>query len=132
MPNYSNQIRIDRGEVINAACNAGSGPAKLRLYDGTKPATGGSVTSQTLLAELTMTDPAFTVTATTLTAGTPAQDSSANASGTPTWARIVDSDNNFVSDFTAGVGSGEVQCSAAIVSGQPVSISSFVVTNGNQ
>ena len=49
-------LRNSRLDAINTAINAGAGADLIRIYDGTRPATGGAAT--TLLAELTCTDPA--------------------------------------------------------------------------
>ena len=79
-------------DAVAALCNAG----KLRVYDGTQPAAGGAVTTQTLLLEYTFGNPAFgaaaggTATANTIAAATVA------ASGTPTWCRAVKSDGTTI------------------------------------
>lgn len=79
-----------------------AGSALLRLYDGSRPATGGAAT--TLLAELTCNAtfaPASSGGVLTLNSIT--QDSSANAGGTCTWFRIVKSDGTtHVMDGSAG------------------------------
>jgi hypothetical protein len=124
-------IRNGRLDDINTALNAGSGAALIRIYDGTRPATGGTAT--TLLAELTCSDPAgasasggvFTFSAIT-------QDSSANATGTATWFRMVDSTATFVLDGNVGTSGSDLNLTTtSIVSGQPVSISSATITAPN-
>jgi hypothetical protein len=61
------------------------------------------------------------------------QDSSANASGTATWFRIVQSGgSNFVLDGDVGTSGSDLNLTTTtIVSGQPVSVTSFVITEGN-
>ena len=112
---------------------AGNG-ALLRIYDGTQPATGGAAT--TLLAELTCGTPfASGASSATLTLGSITQDPSANATGTATWFRIVKSDGTtHVMDgtVTATGGGGDLTLTtASIVTGQPVSVTSFTIARGN-
>jgi hypothetical protein len=126
-------IRNAMLDAILAAIDAGSGPGKVRIYDGTRPATGGTAT--TLLAELTMSDPASAgASGGALTLSAVTEDSSADSTGTATWFRVVDSDDNFVLDGSVSVsgGGGDMQMpTTSIVATQPVQISSFVITQGN-
>lgn len=78
--------------------------AKFKFYNGTRPATGAAITSQTLGATLTM--------GTTIgTAGSGVidideagmtQNSANHVSMTPTWIRLTKSNDTFVSDFSIG------------------------------
>ena len=80
-------LRNNMLDEITALIDAGAGAGLLRIYNGTRPATGGSAT--TLLAELTLSDPcAAAASGGILTFSAITQDSSANASGTATWARV--------------------------------------------
>jgi hypothetical protein len=128
---YVTTLRNTRMDAINTAANAGAGAALLRVYDGTRPATGGTAT--TLLAELTFSDPAFGASASgVLTASSITQDSSANATGTASWFRVVDSAGNAVMDGNCGTSGSDLNLTTlSIVSTQPVSCSSFVLTEGN-
>ena len=128
---YASTLRNTRMDAINTAANAGAGAALLRIYDGTRPATGGTAT--TLLAELTFTDPAFAAASGgVLTASAITQDSSANATGTASWFRVVDSSATFVMDGNCGTSGSDLNLTTlSIVSTQPVSVSSFVLTEGN-
>lgn len=128
---YSTTLRNARMDAINTAANGGAGAALLRIYDGTRPASGGTAT--TLLAELTFSDPAFGASASgVLTASAITQDSSANATGTATWFRVVDSSATFIMDGNVGTSGSDLNMTTtAIVSTQPVSCSSFVITEGN-
>jgi hypothetical protein len=103
----------------------------IRIYDGTQPATGGTAT--TLLAELTCsTTFAPAASGGILTANGITSDSSANATGTATWGRLTTSGGTAVADFTAGTsGTSLILTTASIVATQPVSISTFVITEGN-
>jgi hypothetical protein len=106
--------------------------ALLRLYDGARPATGGAAT--TLLAELTC-NATFAPASSggVLTLNAIAQDASANATGTATWFRIVKSDGTtFVMDGSVGVSGSDLNVTTtSIVATQPVSVSSFVITEAN-
>lgn len=116
---------------ITAAIDAGVGAALIRIYDGTRPATGGAAT--VLLAELICTDPAAPGAASgVLTFSAITQDASANATGTATWFRIVDSAFAIVFDGSVGVTGADLNLTTtSIVATQPVSISSATITAGN-
>jgi hypothetical protein len=126
---YSSTIRNAMMDSITTAAGAS---ALLRIYDGTRPATGGTAT--TLLAELTC-NATFAAGASSgvLTLNSITQDSSANATGTATWFRIVKSDGTtHVLDGNVGTSGSDLNLTTtSIVSAQPVSISSFVLTEGN-
>lgn len=128
---YATTLRNTRMDAIKLAVDAGSGAGILRIYDGTRPATGGAATN--LLAELTFNDPSFPSAGSgVITASAIVQDSSANASGTATWFRVVDSTGSFVMDGNVGtVGSDLNLTTTSIVITQPVSVTSFVLTEGN-
>lgn len=109
---------------------AGNG-ALLRIYDGTRPATGGSATTK--LAEFTLGSP-FDAAASSgaLTPTLPA-DTTGLAAGTATWARIVKSDGTtHVADISAGTSGTDVVLNTATISvGVAVSVTSFTITAGN-
>lgn len=128
---FVTSLRNARLDAINTALNAGAGPGKLRIYDGSRPATGGAAT--TLLAELTLSDPAAPAAAAgALTLSAITQDASANATGTATWARLLDSDNNVVADMSVGTSGADINLNTtSIVSGAAVSVTSAVFTEGN-
>ena len=118
---------------IHTRMNAGAGPALLRIYDGTRPATGGAAT--TLVAELTFSDPAAASGASNglLTFSAITKDSSANANGSPaTWCRIVDSTAAFVMDGNVGTSAADfVLNTTTITAGVEVSCTSAALTAGN-
>jgi len=129
---FATTLRTARASQIVAAIDAGAGAGKLRLYNGTRPATGGAVT--TLLAELTFSDPCGTVTNGVLTFSAIASDTSANNTGTATWFRIVDSTGAFVLDGTITVtgGGGDItMTSTSIQAGVTVDATSLVFTEDN-
>ena len=117
---------------INDNLNLGSGAATIKLYTGTKPADPDTaITTQTLLGTLTCSDPAGTVSGRTLTFGTVTMDSSADATGTATWARLADSAGVAVIDIdittTGGGGFGQMN-TTSIVAGGPITAPSIVIT----
>lgn len=121
-----------RNARLDAITTFAGGSCLVRIYDGSRPATGGTAT--TLLAELTC-NATFAPAASggTLTLNAITQDSSANATGTATWARIVKSDGTtFVLDCSVGTSGADINLNTtSIVSGAAVSITSAVFTEGN-
>jgi hypothetical protein len=110
----------------------------LRIYSGTQPADADSAITGTLLAELTCNATAFAAAASggVLTLNAISSDTSANADGTATHFRIVDSaGTTTVLDgdvSTTGAGTGDLQLdSTSITTGQTVNVTSFTVTEGN-
>ena len=107
----------------------------LRIYSGTRPANVAAPITGTLLAELVCNASAFAAAAASgvLTANAISNDAAANATGTATHFRL------WKSDGTTGVMDGDVATSGAdlnldsvsIVTGQVISVSSFVITDNN-
>lgn len=119
---YNATIRNAR---MNDVVTEAGANAQIKLYNGTRPASGGSITSQTLIAELVAAATLGTVTGGVLTFNTITQDASANNGGTPTWVRILKSDGTtWVADMDI---TGFPACTAT----QPVGITSFTATEGN-
>lgn len=121
-----------RNAMADAITTRAGASALLRIYDGTRPATGGTAT--TLLAELTCNAtfaPAASGGVLTLNAIT--SDTSANATGTATWFRIVQSGGaTHVLDGNVSTSGSDMNLSTtSIVSGATVSISSATITIGN-
>jgi len=125
---YVAGLRNTRLDAITTFVGASG---KLRMYSGTRPATGGAIT--TLLVELTCNAtfaPAAsggTLTANAITSGT------AVATGTASWVRIFKSDGTTICiDLGVGTSGQEVTiATTSIVAGAVVSVSSLVVTAGN-
>jgi hypothetical protein len=124
---YSTTIRDNRlTQIVNAA---GTG-ALIRIYNGARPSTGGTVT--TLLAELTVAGTFGTVSGQVLTVGAVTTDADANATGTATWFRVVSSGLTFVMDGNVGTSGSDLNLdSTSIATGQDVAITSFTITAGN-
>lgn len=130
----STTIRNARLTAIVDAIDGGSGAGTLKIYSGVRPATGGALSGNTLLATLTFTDPCGSVSGGVLTFDTITADASADDDGTATWARLADSAGTFCLDLGCGEsGSGKeiIFNSANFTSGGEVSISSMQITAGN-
>lgn len=125
---YSGTLRNARLDQITTAVGASG---LLRIYDGTRPATGGAAT--TLLAQLTCNAtfaPAASSQVLTLNAIT--ADASADATGTATWFRITTSGGTAVIDGNVGTAGSDLNFNTtSFVAGGNVSVSSFTITAGN-
>lgn len=128
---YAVATRSSRMNLIRDAIDAGVGAGLWRIYDGTRPATCGTAT--TLLAEMTCSDPcAAAASSGVLTFSAITADAAANATGTATWSRIVDSTGTCAVDMNVGTSGSDLNLnSTAIAVGQEVSITSAVITEGN-
>lgn len=126
---YVSSLRNTRADAITTAVgNAGL----WRIYDGSRPATGGAAT--TLLAELTCGTPfAAGASGGVLTLNAITQDSSANATGTASWARIATSGGTAIIDMNVGTSGSDLNLTTtSIVATQPVSIPTQpTITEGN-
>lgn len=121
--------------TVNIKTDANSG--KLRIYNGTQPADADvAVSTQTLLAELTMNATAFSgpsgtaSTDQTLTAGAITSDTAADATGTASWFRLLKSDGTTVIlDGSVGTSGCDLNLnSTSISSGTTVAVSSMTLT----
>lgn len=121
-----------RNARLDAITTFVGGSAKLNIYNGTQPATGGAVT--TLLAQLTC-NATFAPAASggVLTLNSITSDSAADATGTATWARLYKSDGTtHVMDMTVGTsGTDVILNTAAIVINAAVSVTSATITEAN-
>ena len=120
-----------RNSALDTITTGAGASALLRIYDGTRPATGGAAT--TLLCGTDVQCYVRTRCFGVLTLNAITQDSSANATGTATWFRIVKADGTtHVMDGNVGTSGSDLNLTTtSIVSGQPVSVTSFVITEGN-
>ena len=124
-------------DTRNKACDAivddidaGAGAGTIQIRTGAQPTNVADAASGTLLGTLTFSDPAFGNSATGVaTASAITSDTSADASGTAGYARVLDSDANIHSDMDCGMGSGTCNFdNNVIVAGGVIAISSFTVT----
>ena len=124
-------LRSNRLDQITALIDAGAGAGFLRIYDGTRPATGGAAT--VLLAELTFSSTSFpAASGGAMSANAITDDSSANATGTATWFRVVDSAGTFVMDGSVGTSGSDLNLNTTSINlGVAVSVTQFDLTDGN-
>lgn len=116
--------------------DAGAGAALLVIYSGSAPATAeASLSGNTVLANIALADPSFTVSGKTATmAGTPKTDSSADATGTASFFRIFTSTDGATPGtacFQGSVGTSGADLNlntTSLVSGGPVQINSGTIT----
>lgn len=131
-PKFSNEAASAAADGVCALANSG----KLRIYDSTggtgQPATADTaIGSQVLLAELTLNATAFGAASNGVaTANAITADSSANATGTATWFRVLKSDGTSpLWDGSVGTASCDLNLnSTSISSGASVSVTSFTYT----
>ena len=71
--------------------DAGSNPARLRIYGGTRPPNPAATPTSAMLVEIALTKPAGTVSNGLLTL-TQSEDGLITATGIATWARLVNGD----------------------------------------
>jgi len=126
-------------DAAKAACDAivdlidgGSGAGTLAIYGGTPPADADTaISDQTKLAELTFSATAFGAAAddtpgAIATAASITQDSSADATGTATFFRALDSDGNVIFQGSVGTSGEDLNLvTTSIVATQPVQVSSL-------
>ncbi len=125
---YSTAVRNAMLDAITTAIGANG---LLRIYDGSRPASGGAAT--TLLAQLALSASAApAASGGVLTFNAITQDASADATGTATWFRVTTSGGTFVIDGSISTSGSDLNLtSTSIVITQPVSVTSFVITEAN-
>lgn len=112
---------------VTALANSG----KLRIYDGSQPANANTaVTTQNLLAELTLGATAFGAAAAGVATANAITSATAALTGTAAWFRVLKSDGSTVL-FDGSVGTSGCDLNLAttsIVANATVSVSSFTFT----
>lgn len=127
MANNPKLANVGANAAANGVVDQADG-GSLRIYNGTQATDADTaVGAQTLLAELTLGTPAFGAAAAGVaTANAITADSSANATGTATWFRVVTSGGAALWDGSAGTASADlILDSVSIVAGGEVSVTSF-------
>ena len=111
-----------RNNMLDEITSFSGTSALLRIYSGTQPAGGGSVTTQ--LASLTCDAAAFAgvASAGALTLNGITADAAADATGTATWFRITTSGATWVMDgdvstITAGTGDLQLDDTSIVLNG---------------
>lgn len=122
-------------DQITAQVDAGTGAGKVRIYSGTRPANANTALSgNTLLVEFTLTDPSAAAATAAIPSvlafdADPDISATAVATGTASFARVVDSDNNAVFDGDVGTSSADfVITSTSITTGQTINLTSGTLT----
>jgi hypothetical protein len=117
--------------MLDAITTCAGTSALIKFYTGTMPLNNGSLSGNTLLGTLTCSATfAPASSGRVLTVNTITQDSSADATGTATWARVEKSDGTTV------IADGDVNTSNAaiilnnvnIVTGGPIALNSFTIS----
>ena len=134
----SNAAAIAALDAVVDLIDAGAAAGTVIIYDGTEPADADTaITTQNVLAQITLDDPAFGAAsdnspgAIASASNLPKTDTSADATGTATFFRVLDSNSNVVmqGDVTATAGGGDMTLnSTSIVAGAAVRITSFNAT----
>ncbi|MGW6296703.1 hypothetical protein [Streptomyces sp. NPDC055058] len=113
----SSAARSAAADAVVDLVDAGTGAGKLQIRSGTQPAGPDSTATGTLLAEVTLADPAFAAASggVAALAGTPLS-ATAVANGTASWFRILDSDGVAVMDGSVGMSSADLIVNTTAVS----------------
>ena len=123
-------------DAVAALCNSGT----INIYDGTQPTDANTaIGAQTLLATLTLGATAFGASAAsgtapsrvvTATANSITGDSSADATGTAAWFRVLKSDGTtVVYDGSVGTSGADLNlATTSIVAGEAVNITSWTLS----
>lgn len=135
-PFFSDEAAKAAVDAVAALCNGGS----LKIYSGSQPTDANTaIGAQTLLATLTLSATAFAASSAsgsagskvvTATANTITDDSSADATGTAAWFRVLKSNGtSIVFDGSVGTSGSDLNlASTSIVTGEDVSVTSFTIT----
>lgn len=126
---YSTTLRNAQLDAITTAVGAGG---KLQIYDGTRPATGGTATNK--LAEFTLGSPFAPAASGAALSPTLPSNTTGLFVGTATWFRITTSGGTFVIDgsVSATGGGGDCQLNTTTISvGVTVAVTGFTINRGN-
>lgn len=85
----STAARTGAADTVVDLCDGGTPPAVLRIYGGTRPAGPGTTTAETVLASVTLANPAFGAASSGVATLTDPGAVTGAAAGTATWFRIV-------------------------------------------
>jgi hypothetical protein len=128
---YAVALKNARLDEVTSAIGASG---LMRIYSGTQPTNPDTALSgNTLLAELALSATfAAAASGGVLTASAITADSSADASGTPTWGTLCTSGAVRKVDFSVGTTGCDLNLTAAtIAAGSQVSVSSATITASN-
>jgi hypothetical protein len=132
-PFFSDEATKAAVDAVAALCNSGT----LKIYTGSQPTDANTaVGAQTLLGTLTLSATAFGASSAsgskvvTATANTITDDTSADATGTAAWFRVLKSNGtSIVFDGSVGTSGCDLNlASTSIVAGEDISVTSFTIT----
>ncbi len=128
MSGYSTPLRNAKLDAITTFVGSAG---FLRIYDGTRPATGGTATTK--LAEFTLGSPFAPGAASFVLSPTLPSATTGITNGTATWARVVKADGTtHVMDLSLGTsGTQVVVNTVTITTGIAVSVTSWTFTDTN-
>jgi hypothetical protein len=120
-----------RNALLDAITTQAGTSALLRIYDGTRPATGGTATNK--LAELACSSALGAASAAGVLTLNPISSAGALLAGTATWFRIVKADGTTViMDGSVGTTGSDINLNSTVISaGATVSVTSGAITAGN-
>lgn len=119
-----------RNAQLDAITTAVGSAGKLQIYDGTRPATGGTATTK--LAEFTLGSPFAAAASSASLSPTLPSNVTGLAAGTATWFRITTSGGTAVIDGSVGTSGADLNLNTTTISvGVTVSVTSFSIARGN-
>ena len=131
MITLSSAVKSLRLQAVATYLDSGATAGKLRVYDGTQPASGGTLSGNNLLAEMIFSKPSFDrVDAGVMYFKNPSA-TMAMLDGIATWVRLVTGDGDFVADLNAGVSGSGAACifdTTTIYAGGSVAALSLAIT----
>jgi hypothetical protein len=130
-PSITTAARNAAADSVVDLVDAGTPPGSLRIYSGTMPADANAALSgNTLLAQLTFSTTAFGAAATGVaTAAAITSDTSADATGTATFHRVLNAAGTVIWQGSVGTATSDlVLSSTSITAGGTVAVSSYTYT----
>ena len=132
----SNAAAIAACDAIVDLIDGGASAGTVEIRSGSQPADPDTAATGTVLATITLNDPAFGAAADAAPGGqatavvSPAlEDTSADATGTAGWFRVYDSDSNAILDGECGTSGADMNLNTtSIVATSTVTITSWTVT----
>jgi hypothetical protein len=127
----SNAARTAMCDALVDLLDGGSGAGYIEIRSGTRPATVATAVTGTLLAEVTLEDPAFGAASSGAATVADPDSVTAAATGTATWFRAYNSDDVAVFDgkVTVTGGGGDLTLATVdLVSGLSVDITGGTIT----
>jgi hypothetical protein len=123
--------RTAMADALVDLLDAGAGAGKIEIRSGTRPANPNTTATGTLLATVTLIDPAFGAASSGVATLSDPVAVSAVATATATWFRAMDSNNAavFDGDVTATGGGGDLTlATTSITTGLSVDVTGGTVT----